>query len=32
MIETIAQIDPKIKIPQANENELGTKAGKNATA
>jgi hypothetical protein len=32
VIETNAQIDPKMKMPHANEKVLGTKAGKNATA
>jgi hypothetical protein len=31
-IEIKAQIEPKIKIPQASEKLLGTKAGRKATA
>ena len=31
-IETVAQIEPKMNIPQTIENVSGTKAGKKATA
>jgi hypothetical protein len=31
-METSAQIEPKMKIPQASEKLLGTNAGKKATA
>lgn len=32
VIETSAQIEPKMKIPHANEKLVGTNAGKKATA